>query len=493
MKKFFYLIVFATCLGLNAYSNVKAYMNYAVFYAPGKGTYLETYLSVSGQSVMFLKKEAKKYQGKIHIEINFMQDGKSVVANAYNLLSPETADTNNKPNFIDLQRYKLGPGTYQAEIKIVDANDTKQTEPSAKLTIVIPEQTDDISISDIELVESFQKSEAKTAISKSGYDIVPYPLTSFSENVDKLIFYVEGYNTLKNLGADSKFLYNYYIESAETKVALDGLSTFSKQTSKEVVPLIGQFNISKMHSGKYNLVIEIRNSLNEVKAQKKIEFTRIAPQQKIALNDLKSVDTTGGFINNVTNPDTLKDYIACLWPLSTTSERDWQGNQIKSNNVKLMQQYIIAFWQNRNPSNPQAAWEAYKKEVKKVNRVYKCGGQPGYMSDRGRVYLQYGAADAAQQVPTEPDSYPYEIWQYYRIKNPTTGQFQTNKKFVFYNPTLDGKCYMLLHSDARGEIRDDRWQVTLKKRNNQIMNFDQNSTGQNSYGDGAADLFNNPR
>ncbi|MEO8759864.1 MAG: GWxTD domain-containing protein [Bacteroidia bacterium] len=491
MKKSFYLLVFTICLSLSAYSNIKAYLNYAVFYAPGKGTYIETYLSITGQSVLF-KKEKTKYQGKVHIEINFMQDGKSVTANSYNLLSPEILDTNNKPNFIDLQRYSLKPGTYQAEIKIADANDSKQA-PTTTLTIVIPEQTNDVSISDIELAESVKKATLKNAVTKNGYDIVPYPLTSFSEDDSKLIFYVEGYNTLKNLGADAKFLFNYYIEAAETKVALAGFSVFTKQIAKEVVPIIGQFDISKIPSGSYNLVIEIKDNTNQLRAQKKLNFTRIAAYNvKIALTNLKTVDTTNGFINNVTNPDTLRDYIASLWPISNTSEREWQSNQIKSNNVLLMQKYIYAFFQNKNPLNPKAEWEKYRTAVKTVNKVYKCGNQPGYMSDRGRVFLQYGAFDSGQQVLSEPDSYPYEIWQYYRIKDPATGQFQSNKKFVFYNPILDGKCFTLIHSDARGEIRDDRWQIKLKLRNNQIPNYDQ-TTPQGSYGDGANDLFNNPR
>ncbi len=490
MKKFFYLFAFAVFSALNGYSNIKAYLNYAVFYAPGKGTYIETYMSVDGSSVIF-KKEKQKFQGKVQIEIEFKQDGKTVTGNKYNLLSPEIVDTTHKPDFIDLQRYQLKPGTYQIEIKLADANNDK-TEPATALTIIIPEQTTNINISDIELAESFQKSIKPTAVTKSGYDIIPYPFTSFPEKINKLNFYVEGYNTSKELGAESKFLYSYYIEAAETKVTMNGYSNFSKQTTKEVAPLIGQFDITDLSGGKYNLVVEIRNNANDLKAQKKLSFTRMAPHVKIALNNLKAVDTTGGFINHVTNPDTLRDYIACLWPISSTSERDWQANQIKSNNVKLMQQYIYAFWENRNPSNPQASWDVYMNEVRKVNKVYKCGGQPGYMSDRGRVYLQYGAMDAAQQVPSEPDSYPYEVWQYYRLKNPVTGQFQTNKKFIFYNPILDGKCFTLLHSDARGEIRDDRWQIKLKLRNNQIMDLDQ-TTPQGSYGDGASDLFNNPR
>ncbi len=485
------MILFTIYLGLSAYSNIKAYLNYAVFYAAGKGSYIETYLYVSGSSVLF-KRQKQKFEAKIHIEINFKQNDSSILVKKYDLLSPEVLDTNFKSDIIDLQRYLLKPGTYQAEIKIADINDSRQEPIQNILTIIIPQSTDSIYISDIELAESFQKSTEQTSYTKSGYEVVPIPFTYIPEKVTKLNFYAEGYNTLKQLGNDSKFLFIYYIESAEMKEIVTGYRTFIKHKSEEVAALIGQFDIENLASGNYNLVVEIHNSTNELKAKKKLAFIRNAPKVKISLDNLSSVDTTGTFISQITNPDTLREYIACLWPISTTSERDWQYNQMQSNDVKKMQQYIYAFWENRNPLNPKLAWATYMKEVRKVNKIYPCGGQPGYMSDRGRVYLQYGAPSAAQQVTTEPDSYPYEIWQYYRLQNTSTGQYQTNKKFVFYNPILDGKCFTLLHSDARGETKNDRWQIDLKKRDNQIFNFDQ-TTPQSSMGDGAADLFNNPR
>jgi GWxTD domain-containing protein len=182
-----------------------------------------------------------------------------------------------------------------------------------------------------------------------------------------------------------------------------------------------------------------------------------------------------------------------LWPISSTTERDWQYNQVRNADVKIMQQYLYAFWVNRDNKNTEAAWRKYRGEAIKVKKEFACGKIPGYMTDRGRVYLQYGAPSAAQQSPAEPDSYPYEIWQYYRLKDPATGNFQTNKKFVFYNRELDGKCYELIHSDARGELRNDRWQLVLKQRSNQIMNLDVNSPQQNTYGSSADDLFQNPR
>ena len=491
VKKFFYLIVFAGVLNYGAFSNVRACLNYSIFYAPSKGSYIEIYLDIEGSSVLF-KKQKAKYEAKINVEISFRQNDSLVLKRSIGLLSPEITDTIDKPNFLDAQRFFLKPGLYRAEIKILDVNSLSQQAEKSILTIIIPPATDNVSLSDIELVESFQKSTGQGPFTKSGYDVVPNPYTYFKEKATKINFYVEIYNTLKQFGVDSKFLLTYYIESAEMKEIVTGLHTFSKRKSEEVTPIIGRFDIENLASGNYNLVVEIHNSNNELKLQKKIAFTRIAPRVKISLDNIASVDTAGSFISNVTNPDTLREYIACLWPISTASERDWQNNQVQNNDVKKMQQYIYAFWNNRNPQNPKLAWNTYLIEVRKVNKMYPCGGQRGYMSDRGRVYLQYGAPSAAQQVTYEPDSYPYEIWQYYRLQNTSTGTYQTNKKFVFYNPTLDGKCFTLLHSDARGEIRNDRWQIDLKKRDNQIFNFDE-TTPKTSMGDGAADLFNNPR
>ena len=42
---------------------------------------------------------------------------------------------------------------------------------------------------------------------------------------------------------------------------------------------------------------------------------------------------------------------------------------------------------------------------------------------------------------------------------------QKNVKFLFYNPTLAGEDFMLLHSNARGEINNPRWERELYKRN----------------------------
>jgi GWxTD domain-containing protein len=491
-RKIFSIAVLFSCFALLG-GNVKAYLSYSVFNTPGKGPYVETYLTISGNSVV-LKKEKGKYQGSVMVSMTFKKGAEVVKVKSYNLLGPEIADTSVKPNFIDQQRFSLPNGTYDYEIVIQDNNTLDKSKFTSTDVIEVKVENDKVHISDIELLESFTKSAEPNVLTKSGFDLVPYGVNYYPDDMTKLAFYSETYNTEAVMGADKKFAFVYYIESEETKEKIEGYHAFSKQTSGKVNILMSQFDIKTLTSGNYNLVVEVRDQNNVALAQKKMNFQRRNKAAKIDLANLSAIDLNSTFISKYTSKDTLIDYIACLWPVSSTTEREWQSNQIKNADVKLMQQYIYAFWKNRNEKDPEGEWKNYSEKVKVVNTLFKCGKQKGYYTERGRVYLQYGAPDSRQQVPFEPESYPYEIWQYYRINDPITAKMQTNKKFVFYDYSLDGNCYKLLHSDARGEMRDDRWQMKLKKRTNQTLNLDtEKPNSNNSFGSGADDLFSNPR
>ncbi len=108
------------------------------------------------------------------------------------------------------------------------------------------------------------------------------------------------------------------------------------------------------------------------------------------------------------------------------------------------------------------------------------------------MYLQYGKPDQRNQVNSEPNTYPYEIWQYYRIYDKSTGRFFTNKKFVFVNEAIADNCYKLIHSDVRGEIYDERWRFKLVNRSQQSLNLD-DTKPVNTYGTNVDENFNNPR
>ncbi len=475
---------------LNA--NVRAFFNYSVFASPGKGPYVETYLTISGNSVNFIKKDAG-YVGNAEIIMIFKQ-GATIVKNLkYNLQSPSAADTVNKPNFIDLQRFYLPNGVYDFEIMVTDLNSKTKNRLNASDKITVNIQTDKIAISDIQLLDSYTKTVTNNQLSKSGYDLVPYSLNYYPDNFTKLNFYTEIYNTDTVLGAGSKYAVFYYVEDFATNEKVTSFYSFNKQNAGKVNVILSGFDLKNLKSGNYNLVVEAKDNKNNLLAQKKYYFQRRSDKDKpeaIASNAQPSSLTY--FIEKINSKDTLKEMIRCVFPISGTTSKDWQNNQIANADENAMKQYLISFWLSKNKTNPEGEWLAYKKEVDYVNKTFKTGQVKGYDTDRGRVYLQYGPPDSRQEIPSEPDSYPYEIWQYYRIKDASNGQFQTNKKFVFYNPEIADNNYELLHSDARGEILDMRWQLKLKRRTQQKVNLD-NTTPDSKYGNQSDDLFQNPR
>ena len=118
-----------------------------------------------------------------------------------------------------------------------------------------------------------------------------------------------------------------------------------------------------------------------------------------------------------------------------------------------------------------------------MERLYGNSFKKGFESDRGRVYLQYGAPTNIITRETSPQEYPYEIWQYNKIK-----QF-SNKRFIFFNPNLVGNFFTLLHSNMVGELKNPNWQFELNQRNTPNNTDNPSGNVQDSYGKQSEELF----
>ena len=126
----------------------------------------------------------------------------------------------------------------------------------------------------------------------------------------------------------------------------------------------------------------------------------------------------------------------------------------------------------------------YKAQVLFVENIYANNFQEGFETDRGRVYLKYGAPTNIIVKETSPSEYPYEIWQYNKIEK------YSNKRFVFYNPDLVNRAFRLLHSDMIGELKNPSWRQTLSKRNSNNGTIDNpNQYLQDHFGGNSNDLF----
>lgn len=501
MKKYLILLCLSVLTFSNGLfaSNVAAYMTYGTFTTTSKGPYVETYISVIGNSLIFVKNANGKFQGAVDISVAFKLNGEIKHAQKYSLSSPEIADTTNKefPNFIDEQRYSIAAGSYEMEMSITDKN--KPNEKPCVTTVSIKVEFADalMSMSSIQLLESFTKSVTPSILTKSGYDLMPYVANYYPENISRIKFYTEMYQAKKILGEGEKFVVSFYIESYESKEKLSGYSGFNKQVVSDVNILLSEFNIEALPSGNYNLVVEARDKENKIEAQQKCFFQRTNKAAALNFDDIKTIVVGNTFVKNYKSIDSVGYYIKTLRPISSSTEIQFSENQLKGKNLELMQQYFYNFWKSRNATNPEQAWLDYYKEVMKVNKEYTSYGQKGFDTDRGRVYLQYGAPDQLTKYYTEPSALPYEIWEYYSLVDKSRiltnpGNRQSNKRFVFYNPDLVTNKFELIHSEARGEINNTRWKLNVYGRDTQSTNLDSEGVPDH-FGGNANDNYNNPR
>ncbi|PKP46860.1 MAG: hypothetical protein CVT94_13355 [Bacteroidetes bacterium HGW-Bacteroidetes-11] len=470
--------------------SLEAFLSHSTFSIPGEGPYLETYLQVQGNSLTYTQNSAGKFQGSIQVTLIIRKDTAIIDFRKYELFSPELNDTTSiLPNFIDQQRFALPNGSYTIDLTISDINKTsKPVIVSIPLEIAVPE--DAISISGIQMIETFSKTTEQNLLSKSGYDLVPYVDNFFPTDKSKLTFYAEIYNPLPVSDDLDKFLISGHIESFESKKMLNDYVRIKREESRQVIALFSEFDITNLPSGNYNLVVTVRNKKNEVIAQNTAFFQRFNANISNMATDLTSVDISSSFVLRYTNMDTLRESIKSLRPIATQMEQIFINSQLMSSDIHSLQQFLYNFWLTRNEVDPSGAWDKYRIEVIKVNNSYSTQVKKGYDTDMGRVYLQYGPPNTITDVPFDAGgllndpSIPYQIWHYYTINNR-----ERNKKFVFAASELKVKDYTLIHSDATGEIQNYNWQRELvRMRGTEDMDADRLKRDRGR----SATYYNNP-
>ncbi len=486
MKKYFFLSLIILLPFFTEAKSLWAFLTYSTFNSPD-GPYVETYLSIAGNSVIYVKKDNGKFQATVDIIMTFKLGNDIKAFKKYELKSPEIDDTTkNNYEFIDEQRFQIPNGSYNFEIQLADRNKQAKLTPfSQPVVIDFPEGTP--GFSGIEFIKSYTKNETPNILTKSGYDLIPYVYNFFPQVDSKMTFYCEYYNLDKVMQPGQKYILTYYLESFENNLKLNEYARVRVENAKPVGVLLAEFNIENLATGNYNLVVEVRDQKNEVVASKKIFFQRSNPNAKLSYAEMTSFNSTNTFAERITNLDTLKENISCTYPISGGIERAFIKSSLKSSDIKTLQQYFYGFWQRRDPANPEKAWLAYREQVKKANYNFGTPVKKGYQTDRGRVFLEYGPPNTRSQQYSEPSTYPYEIWQYYTLNNN-----QRNKKFVFYSPDMVTSDFFILHSDAIGEINNPRWQIDLQSRTYTPRSIDDTQPVNSYWGDFAKDYWDLP-
>jgi GWxTD domain-containing protein len=486
MKRLVLLLSIALFAGstIQAYS-LKAHMSYAIFKTPDGVPYVETYLTIKGSSVKCMLQENGMFRGIVDVQIIFRKNDSIVNFDKYELAGLEVKDTIlEKKNFLDIQRYALPPGNYELELSLKDrASNANPLISVVAFSIHFPDS--EMAFSDIELLQSYEKSTDTSVVSKNGYQLIPYIFNFFPEWVSNLSFYAELYGSNTVQGTD--YLLNYYIRPYEVEKKIDRYFYRKKKKADQVNVLLKSIDISQLPSGNYLLVLESRNRENQLMASKEIFFQRNNPAVSFDSTHINKLDAGNTFVSAITDRDTLVRYINYTFPISTQTERVYIESQLKTADLVSLQKYFLNFWMERNQLLPEDMWNDYHQRVKQANHNYKTASRlEGYQSDRGRVYLQYGQPNVVSESHNEPAAYPYEIWHYYNLGN------QTDVRFVFYTKEIATNDFHLLHSTAKGELHNYRWETYIYSRTWDPGNLDA-TTIPDTWGSNATDYYLRPR
>ena len=154
--------------------------------------------------------------------------------------------------------------------------------------------------------------------------------------------------------------------------------------------------------------------------------------------------------------DEVKAILRMLMPFADNNNRQIIMGFLKSPDDLYMRYFIYNYFSNINKKDPSKAWKEFSEKIIDVNKKYSGNGTPGYETDRGLIYLRYGAPSDVITVENESGSLPYEIWQYANLTQLNRKEI-TDAIFLFYKPNQMTSDFKLLHSTVLGEAQNISW------------------------------------
>lgn len=504
-KIFFALILSFCCTIVVQAQTFSVEMQHAVFHLPQalpqqqgvekeaakekNVSYIETYMLIPGSNLSIAQNKEGKWQKKAEIVATVSNDkGVIIHADKYILNGIAKPDSATAATFdlLDQKRVALPEGEFDCEWQIKDLNNSNSNAYISYKKHFGIKKNQQIAFSDIELLNEFEPTQIENEHVKNGFLLKPNILHYYNAKQNSLPFYVELYHSDQLIGNNEPFILQYFVAVSGQNQTFANIARTTRHTAKEVVMLIGELSIEQLYSGNYDLVIQARNRKNEIIASQRIGFQRNKKRDSFDPAALATLNIAETFVSGL-DDQAVRLHLNTLLPATKHNEKIYLRNLLATPNTDLMRRYIYNYWIKQSPDNPKLSFEQFEQVAIAVENKYSSKIRHGYETDRGRVFLQYGKPSDAIEVKSEPGlAFPYEIWRYYSLDGK-----QQNVRFIFYNPQIADNDYILIHSDAFGEINDPYWQQKLYGQ--QASDIDETRVNQNfgSKVDNADPYFRN--
>lgn len=320
---------------------------------------------------------------------------------------------------VDQRNFYARPGRYWLNFTV---SCLTQTEP-VKIgfysdTFEIKDYSDSLCLSDIEFAAQISKdTTTEGKFNKDGLLVIPNPSGEFGLAYNLINVYLEVYNMVPDT---CPFEFTYAILNSQRTP----LKTFGpERRRKEGASVSLTFAISTkgLDPGSYFLFIRLRD-LSTAKEVTKAKLFSIA----------EPIKTLASF-RPVSPAD--QHYYEMIQFFATENEL----RQFKKLTGIARDKFLERFWAKHN-------FQEFLTRIKYADSRFALGRKPGSETDRGRIYIKYGAPDEIEDLPMTDYSHPQQKWRYY----------QKELIFIFIDLYGNGNL-QLIYSNAPTEKNHPDW------------------------------------
>lgn len=446
---------------------VEAVVNQAQFRHGDGSFYLELYWQINPTSLHYKKDSLGRLSSRIRTALRITSDQGKTHEDVFDLQTlPFDPRQTEAPPTLDKVSIDLDTGKYQVELTLYEeAYPQQKFIHKDSLTVT---NLNGPEFSSLQLLDTFFASKEPGQFQKRGMQQLPRVMPFYDEGQFRLHTYSELYLT-QSLAAESYPLQRtIHLSRQKGQRDLGGHSFTDSIISYTSIAVSRQsFDLDDLASGNYYVNAVLRNAQGSRIAEQSTFFQLLnkTPRARTVAgkDSAKSIDQGQGVMLDLSKTFVSKFDMAqlmailkMLLPMANPAEVAAIKGFLDRPDELYTRYFIYNHFSNINKADPAKAWKEFSDQVRIVNRQFKMGSTMGYETDRGVIYLRYGAPEEVLRVPNESSAYPYEIWRYN-----IGGKIGGSGLFLFYSPGYMISDYRLLHSTVPGERNNPNWRSSL--------------------------------
>ncbi|MFZ5515072.1 MAG: GWxTD domain-containing protein [Candidatus Zhuqueibacterota bacterium] len=366
-------------------------LDHANFMAPDSGvTRLEIYCQFSNADLHFVKNDSG-YLARIEL-VAVLYDESGAFIDEANISQPifesfyslTTAETEKKTVQF---HFNTAPGLHTLHLLFTDHVTGYSFEHKVEMDVrAFP--ANQFSLSDIEVASSIKLAGSDTASAKNGRLIVAHPSRIFGDTFLKANFYFEIYHLDSQRGEEAVSFGLDYSVVDKNKVTVQKFSDSFLPTG-EVTPLHFAVDVQKYKPGKYTLEIEVTEHQSKKRAKAQTDFTVVASP-----NDLP-----------------LARYDRVLNVLNLYVKEKARKSELNEPSEKSV--LSLKMTGDTGRQDEQDLQMQFHQRVAYANRAFATMNRPGWKTDRGKIYIQYGQPDRVKKLEGNFGE-RIELWEYFQ-------------------------------------------------------------------------------